>query len=72
MKVKVIDLPLGSRFRYQNSKDVWVLIDRAGCGVIAAEPDISKPLWQQSICSIEESESATRALVVELVQVKEI
>lgn len=72
MKVKVIDLPLGARFRYLNGEDVWVLIDRAGCGVIAREPDINKPLWQQGICSIEESEKATRELVVEYVEVKEV
>ena len=73
MNVRLVELPLGSRFRYLNESNrrrVYVLLDRAGCGLVASEPDMHVPLWQQGLFSAADSRAETQTLVVEYVQVR--
>ena len=58
------DLPLGTRFSYLHSEQVWVLLDKSGCGLIAKWGGVNGPVAGQSICSVCESEQACQVLTV--------
>ena len=61
---KFIDLPLGTRFRYQEWPDERIVIERHGCGLVA-DGDLSVvPAALQGIYSAAESEQACRELEV--------
>jgi hypothetical protein len=74
MKRRLFDLPLGTRFRYLSGRaDVYVLIDRGGCGQVAHAPiDDGTGKEFQGIYSAAESRDAARELVVEVVPVREV
>lgn len=59
-------LPLGARFRYPTGTDVWVVLDRIGCGKIAKWEGNILQFTGQTICSAEDTETATGALRVVL------
>jgi hypothetical protein len=40
---KLVDLPLGARFRFPGNPDVFVLIDRHRNGIVVREPDLNSP-----------------------------
>jgi len=44
-------LPLGTRFKYVNGTDVWVILERHGCGLIAKWDGVDGWVAGQSICS---------------------
>lgn len=50
----VVDLPLGTRFRYLGSETVWVLLSHEDCGICAKWQGIDGPVMGQSICSVAE------------------
>lgn len=52
------DLPLGTRFSYPGHDEVWVILERHGCGLIARWEGPNANSVFQSICSFEHSESA--------------
>lgn len=65
--VKFRDLPLGARFKYVGGKDVWVVLERYGCGKVAGWKGNILQYTSQSICSAANSEAETEQLHVELV-----
>ena len=52
------DLPLGTRFKYKDGSDVWVILERHGCGLIAKWEGVDGWVAGQSICSFEETPEA--------------
>ena len=44
-------LPLGTRFKYEGGTDVWVILERHGCGLIAKWGGVDGWVAGQSICS---------------------
>ena len=55
---KFRELPYGTRFKYPDGKDVWVILERHGCGLIAKWEGVDGPTIGQSICSFEETPEA--------------
>jgi len=45
------NLPLGTRFKYVGGTDVWVLLERHGCGLIAKWDGVDGWVAGQLICS---------------------
>ena len=60
------DLPTGTRFRYPESSDVWVVLERHGCGLIAKWKGVDYPSELSAVCSFADSvgECETRSVVV--------
>ena len=57
-------LPLGARFRYMGGAEVWVVLERHGCGKIAKwEGNLLDFAWQ-TICSAGDTELAVESLRV--------
>jgi len=62
MEMKIKDCPLGTRFRLrEDSKRVWVLLERHSRGLIAEWAGLNGPRWpsghsMQSICCIQTDE----------------
>lgn len=48
-------LPLGTRFRYIDGTDVWVILERHDCGLIAKWEGVDGAVAGQSICSFEDT-----------------
>lgn len=67
---KLFDMPLGTRFRYQGGKDVWILIDRSGRGLIASDMNIDLPAWRQSLCCVTDETDDLRTIEVEIVDAR--
>lgn len=65
---KFIDLPLGTRFQYQNGKQQWIIISHYNgwleCGLIASWQGIDGPISGQSICSATETPEELKELEV--------
>ena len=61
---KFTSLPLGSRFVYPGQKQVWVVLERHECGLVATWNGIDGPVAGQSICSAADSESECQNLIV--------
>ena len=49
-------LPLGTRFKYVNGTDVWVILERHGCGLIAKWDGVDGWVSGQSICSFADTQ----------------
>jgi hypothetical protein len=64
---KFIDLPLGTRFRYLGGKDIWVVLERHGCGLVAGYQPHDGWVAGQSICSFADTEEQCKSLEVEVV-----
>lgn len=62
------DLPLGTRFKYIDGKDTWVVLDRENYGLIAKWQGNDGPTWGQAICSAADTEKACKELTVEVVE----
>jgi hypothetical protein len=44
-------LPLGTRFKYQGGTQVWVILERHECGLIAKWEGVDGAVAGQSLCS---------------------
>ena len=68
----LVDCPLGTRFRYLNSKtdQIWILIDRVGqgCGLIAEKVSPYGSKNFQSFCSAVELSRELPNLEVEVIE----
>ena len=68
MNTRLFDLPLGSRFRYVGTPDrTYVLLDRAGPGLVADAMASATPKAFQGLYSAAESREEFEALRVEFV-----
>lgn len=70
--MKFKELALGARFKYAGGKDIWIVIDRAGCGIIAEYDPVRikhKNWVGQAICSFSDTEEEMGELEVELAEV---
>jgi hypothetical protein len=68
---KLCDLPLGTRFRYQNGTDVWVLLDlfgRSGYGLVAKWTGVDGPTNGQQVCSAVDNPPEAQTIEVEIVE----
>lgn len=66
---KLIDLPLGSRFRYVAHPDrTYVLLDCGGCGLVGDEPGDARRVFQ-GLYSAAESRAEFESMLVEFVPV---
>jgi len=68
---KLFDLPLGSRFRYadQATQRVYVLLNRADCGLVADAPEEPTSRALQGMYSAAESPDEFREMLVQFVPV---
>lgn len=57
-------LPLGARFRYATGPEVWVVLERHGCGKIAKWEGNILDFAGQTICSAGDTELAAESLRV--------
>lgn len=60
------DLPLGTRFSYPGYTDVWVLLERHGCGKVARWQGLDGLVAGQAVCSFADTpeECATLKVIV--------
>lgn len=66
-KHKLVDLPLGVRFRFPGNPDVFVLIDRHDTGRVVREPDLNSPRPPfQGLYSATETAEEFREITVEV------
>lgn len=68
---RLFNAPLGTRFRYRDSGDVWVLLSYEGSGLVAAWSHLSiirsdNGRRLQSVCSAAESREEFEAMLVEI------
>lgn len=61
---KLVDLQLGERFRYAGHQQVYVLIGRHGCGLVAHAPAANASPAFQGIYSAADSPEQMRSLEV--------
>ena len=62
------DLPLGTRFRYIGYKEVWVVLERHGFGLIAKWQGVDGPTMGQQLCSLADTEEECKTLEVVIVE----
>lgn len=65
---KFCELPLGTRFRYKNGTDVWVVLESWGRGKVACWTGSDGWTIGQSICCAADGEGETKKLEVEVVE----
>jgi len=66
LAMKLFDAPLGTRFRYIGRNHVYVLLDRAECGLIADAVEPSADRRFQGAYSVADSHEKFRELIVEV------
>ena len=66
---KFVDLPLGTRFSYQGSEVIWVVLERYGLGKVAKWEGVIIGFHGQSICCVDETEEKVKALEVVVVEI---
>jgi hypothetical protein len=66
--VKFNDLPKGTRFKYPDGDDVWVVLEEYGDGLIAKWNGVDQDSTCQSLCCFVDDEDWTLDSEVEIIQ----